>query len=111
MSTVNKTVYPDRSTALSGIQLTSAQLADFVLNSEWETSLAVSQSTADFAPYNRVTYITLKSDIVPPTYDPTETANPIQKIALYYTQNFIKVNSRFKTNYIFLHKKNYLNLR
>lgn len=91
MSEVNKNVYPDRTTVLSGIQLTSTQLADFALNSEWETSIAISQSTSENAPYNRITYITLKNDETPSTYDATEIRNSVQKIALYYTQNLVNM--------------------
>ncbi len=91
MSEVNKTVYPDRTTALSGVQLTSTQLSSFSLNSDWETSIAVSQSMSENAPYNRITYITLKDDEMLPTYDATEIHNDIQKIALFYTQNLINM--------------------
>lgn len=91
MSEVNKQVYPDRTTALSAIQLTSTQLGDFTLNSEWETSIAISQSMSENAPYNRITYITLKDNELLPSYAPTEIHNTVQKIALFYTQNLVNI--------------------
>lgn len=91
MSQVNKSIYPDRTTALSGMQLTSTQLADLSLDTEWETSIAVSQSTSENAAYNRVTYITIKDDVFPPVYDETERRSPVQQIALYYSQNLVNM--------------------
>lgn len=84
---VNKTTYPDRETSLSAIQLTSTQPSNITLDSTWDTTIAISQSTSELAAFNKVTYVAY--DPVNPNEFPTiENVKPIQKIGLYYTQDY-----------------------
>lgn len=85
---VNKDVYPDRETSLSGIQLTSTQPANLALDTEWETSIAVSQSTSDLAAFNKITYVTYDPQN-PNNFHAKENLKTVQKIGLYYTQDYV----------------------
>ena len=84
MSQVNKTFYPDRTTALSGIQLTSTRLTDIVTG-PWDESIAISQSNSEeYAPFCNLHYF---------SYYNNELLNRgstpyTQKIAMLYTQNY-----------------------
>lgn len=86
---VDKNVYPDRSeTPLSGMQLTSTQPSTIALDSEWETSIAISQSTSDLAAFNKVTYVTYDPSHTD-TFHEVENIKTVQKIGLYYTQDYV----------------------
>lgn len=86
---VNKDVYPDRSeTPLSGMQLTTTQPSNIALDSEWETSIAISQSTSDLAAFNKVTYVTFDPQHTD-NFHEVENTKTVQKIGLYYTQDYV----------------------
>ena len=84
---VNNTIYPERETALSGITLTSTQLNTLGFDA-WEDSIAISQSTAEIAPYNNITYFAWDDTVTPNRFDYENVKNNVQKIMLYYTQTF-----------------------
>ena len=96
MSEVNKQVYPDRTTALSGIQLSSTRAAECAIGIEWEKSIAISQSTSELAPYNNMTYVSVTPNVAPtPNVVVTKTKQmPLQTLMLYYTQDLIEFGHR-----------------
>lgn len=84
MSQVNKTFYPDRTTSLSGIQLTSTRLTDIVTG-PWDESIAISQSNSeDYAPFCNLHYFTWYNNELLNRGSTPYT----QKIAMLYTQDY-----------------------
>ena len=84
MSQVNKTFYPDRTTSLSGIQLTSTRLTDIVTG-PWDESIAISQSNSEeYAPFCNLHYFAWYNNELLNRGSTPYT----QKIAMLYTQDY-----------------------
>ena len=82
MSQINKTIYPDGTLYGDTMRVSANKLNVFVDNNPWEQSIAVSQSTADFAPFNNIDYF------APPLgvgeYNIVNVKKSVQKIGLLY---------------------------
>ena len=98
MSQINRNVYPARPVTLTGLEITQPTLADtayYPNDVDWDTSIAISQSTAEFAPYNIFTFF-LPIDNNNQTQIDYKRKS-IQKIGLYYTQELNAFGERSQT--------------
>lgn len=87
MSIINRNVYPARPVTLTGLEITQPSLSDSTYypdDSVWDTSIAISQSTAEFAPYNTTAFFLPIDDNNQSQID--YKIKSVQKIGLYYTQ-------------------------
>ena len=88
MSEINRENYPKRASSLENLSLTirMSEIPDQTYD-EWDTSIAISESMSEFAPFNCINYLTVTPNSGPLVNEFKKFV--VQKIALYYLSSTV----------------------